>query len=69
VDQIAVAILVSERFAQLLQSPRGCGMRRDIQMQQPARAMFNYDKDVEHAEGRGHRDEEVAGDDRASMIA
>jgi hypothetical protein len=28
-------------------------MRCDIQMQPPTRAMFNHDKDVEHAEGRG----------------
>ena len=44
-------------------------MRRDIQMQQPTRAVFNHHEDVEQAKRRSDRDEEVAGDDRTSMIA
>jgi len=37
VDQITISVLVSDRFAKLLQCPGRCGMRRDIQMQQPTR--------------------------------
>jgi hypothetical protein len=38
-------------------------------MQQPTRAVFNHHEDVEQLKRRGHRDEEVAGDDRTSVIA
>jgi hypothetical protein len=44
-------------------------MRRDIQMQQPTCAMLNHHQNVEQPKRRSDRDEEVAGDDRASMIA
>ena len=65
----SISVVVSERFAKLLQCPGSCGMRRDIQTQQPTRAVFNHHKNVEQAKRRRDRDEEVAGDDRASMIA
>jgi hypothetical protein len=44
-------------------------MRRDIQMQRPTSAVLNHHKSVEQAKRRSDRDEEVAGNDRASMIA
>ena len=44
-------------------------MSRDVQMQEPARAVFDHHADIEQAKTRSDRDEEIAGDDRASVIA
>jgi hypothetical protein len=69
VDQIAISILVSERFAKLLQCPGSCGMRRDIQMQQPTSTVLNHHENVEQAKRRSDRDAEIAGDHRARVVA
>ena len=44
-------------------------MSGDVQMQQPARAVLDHHEDEEQAKARSDRDEEIAGDDRASVIA
>ena len=58
-----------DRFAQLLQRPWGRGMRRHIDMQDPAGGVFHDHKDVEEAKGRRDHHAEVARDDRLGMIA
>ena len=44
-------------------------MSGDVQMQQPARAVLDHHEHEEQAKGRSDGDEEIAGDDRASVIA
>src|SRR5262245_22351942 len=68
-DEEAVAMIRWDRFAQLLQSPLCRGMRRDVDMEQSAAGVFNDYKDVEHTEGCGDGDTEVAGHDRLRVVA
>jgi len=68
-DQEAVGMVSGNRFAQLLQGPRRCWMRRDIGMQDAARSMFHDDEHVEEAKGGCDHYAEVTGHDRLGMIA
>src|SRR5215211_2451382 len=68
-DEEAVAMIGRYRFAQLLQGPLRCGMRRDIDMEQSAASVFDDDKHVEHAEGRRDRDTEVARHNGLGVVA
>ena len=57
-----------QEFAELLSGPLGSRMIRHIAVRDPARADLDRDKDVQDLERRGHRGEEVAGDDATCMI-
>jgi hypothetical protein len=56
-------------WQQLLDRPWRRGMRRHIDMKQPSARMFNDDKHVKHAEGRGDRHAEVTCHDALGVIA
>src|SRR5207253_5236513 len=64
VNQVAIAILESNRRTQLLQCPSRSRVYRNIEVEQPTRSMMDKHQDVEQSEGRGHRHEEVTSDDR-----
>ena len=68
-DEEAVGMVRWNRFAQLLQRPRGRGMRRHIGMEDAAGGMFHDHKHVEEAKGRRDHDTEVTRHDRLGMIA
>jgi len=65
---MAMARLVTDHLAQLLQHPVGARVFRHVEVQQPARTMMDHHQDVEQPEGRRHRDQEVAGDNRLGMV-
>src|SRR5665213_10862 len=52
----------------MLQRPVCGWMLGDVEVHQPPRAMLDYHQNVEQSECRRDRYEEVAGDDRASVI-
>jgi hypothetical protein len=68
-DQISVAVLKADGLAQLLQRPDSRRVTRKVEMQQPARAMVDDDKDREQPKRHGGRDEEVAGNDRPGVVS
>ena len=50
-QQASVGMVSGNRFAELLQGPRRCRMRRDIGMQDAARGMLHEDEHVEETKG------------------
>lgn len=68
-DEEARGVICWHRFAQLLQGPLCCGMRRDMNMEQAAAGVFHDHKDVEQTKGCCDGDTEVAGHDRLRMVA
>src|SRR5262249_52802865 len=67
--QESVGMVRGNRFAQLVQGPRRCRVRRDIGIYNAARGMFNDDEHIEEAKGRRDHDAEITGHDRLGMIA
>src|SRR5262245_56246487 len=68
-DEEVVAMGRWDRFAQLLERPRRCGMCGCIDMQEPAGRVFHHDKHVEEAKGRRDHHTEITRHDRLGMIA
>jgi hypothetical protein len=68
VDQEPVWVIVRQKLAELLSRPLGGGMRSQIRVENPPRADFHGDEDVEDTERSRHRNEKVTGDDRLCMI-
>src|SRR5438132_4212865 len=67
--QKSVGMVSGNGFAQLLQGPRRCRMRRDIGMQDAARGMFHDDEHVEEAKGGCDHHTEITGHNGLGMIA
>jgi hypothetical protein len=65
----AVGVRHREDLPELLQGPGGARVVGDIDVHQPATAYLHCHKDVQHAERRGHRHAEIAGDDGLCGIA
>ena len=63
-----MAGLSVQELTELLSGPLGRRMIRYIVVQDPPRADLDRDKDVQDVKSRGHRGEEVAGDDGICMI-
>jgi hypothetical protein len=58
----------SRNSPELLSGPLGRRMFRDVAVQDPPRADLDHHKDVQDLNRRGHRGEEVEGDDVTGMI-
>jgi hypothetical protein len=58
VEQVAMACLVTNHLAQLLQRPVGAGVFRHAEVQHPARIMMDHHQHVEQPERRCDRDED-----------
>jgi hypothetical protein len=61
-------VFTGNRFSELLQGPRGRGVRRHIHMQYPAAPDFHHDKNIKDAEAKRHGDHEIAGYDSSCMV-
>ena len=68
-EQETVGMVSGNCFAQLLQGPRRCRMRRDIGMHDAARGMVHDDEYVEEAKGCCDHHAEITGHDGLGMIA
>ncbi len=74
VDTIAVAdektwsFLVREGVDDLLGGLFGVGIRGDIEVDDPPAVVAKHDEDVQHTEGHGRHDEEIAGGDVGQVI-
>lgn len=69
VTQIPTITLQVDRFSQLLQRPSRRRMVRDIEMQQPARAVVDHHEKADQPEARRDRYEEVAGDNCLGVVS
>src|SRR5215467_4928715 len=67
-NQEAVGMVSGNRFAQLLQGPRRCRGRRDIDRYDAACGMFHDDEHIEEAKGRRDHDTEITRHDRLGMV-
>src|SRR5271165_6066359 len=67
-QQVSVGVAEAHRLPQLLESPGGGRVGRDVQMQEAARAVVHYHQHVDQAEGCGDRDKKIASDDRLRVI-
>lgn len=57
-NEEAIVMVRWDRFAQLLQRPRCCGVCRHVDMQDAPRGMFQHHKDIEQVNGgRDHHTE------------
>jgi hypothetical protein len=68
VKQIAMARLVTDHLASLLQRPVGARVLRHVEVQPPARTMMDHPPHIEPPERRRDCDEEVAGDNGLGMV-
>jgi len=57
----SVPLFVPNCVTQLLQRPRGAGMRGDITMNEPTTVMLNHNKDIQQTKGCCYDNEEIAG--------
>jgi hypothetical protein len=60
--------VVPDDLSQLLQRPVSSGIGCHIHMRQATPPMLDHHEYVQHPEGRRHRDEEVAGNNRLRVI-
>ena len=67
--EVYVLLFESDRLAQLLQRPSGTWMGGDVAMDQAPAVVLDDDKHIQQTKGRGHRDEEIAGNDPLSVQA
>src|SRR5579862_9746387 len=68
-NQKALCLFTVDYLPELLQRPGCSGMRGDIDVRYPSATNLHDHKHVEHAEISGNRHEEVAGENRLSMVA
>src|SRR5437879_3880931 len=68
-DQDTVGMIARNRFAKLLQSPRGRWMRGDVPMLNAPCPDLHQEKHIESTEPCCHQDQEIARDDRLDVIA
>src|SRR5215472_17169176 len=59
--QASVSMVSGKRFAELLQGPRRCRIRRDIDMEDAARGVLHHHKHVEQAKRGGDHHTEITG--------
>jgi hypothetical protein len=69
VKQVFVLLFESDGLAQLLQRPSGTWMGGDVAMDQASAVVLDDHKHIQQTKGRGHGDEEIAGNDPLSVQA
>jgi hypothetical protein len=62
-DQETVGMIAGDRFAKLLQSPRGRWMCGDVAMHDAPWPDLHQEKHIESSKPSGHHDQEITGDD------
>jgi hypothetical protein len=67
VKQVFVSPYEPDDLGLLLESPSGTWMGGDVEMDQAPAAVYNDHKHLQQTKGRGHGNEEIAGDDSPSM--
>src|ERR1700724_3298591 len=67
VKQVFVSLFEPDGLAQLLERPGGTWMGGDVAMDQAPAAVLNDHKHIQQTNGRGHGNEEIAGNDPRSM--
>src|SRR5450759_5488678 len=68
-DRITIRTRLGEYFPQLLHNPIGCRMPSDVEMQNPAPAMLDYEEAIQELESQRGHGEEVEGDDDLTMVS
>lgn len=68
-DEKAIPMIAGNSFSELLHSPAGRGMSRDIAVQNTAAAHFHDHEHVQHSEPGGDGNQKISSHDGLGMIA
>jgi hypothetical protein len=67
-DGITIRTNLGKGFTQLLHHPRCGRMTSDVEVQNPAPAMLDYEETIQQLEGQRGHGKEVEGNDRLAMV-
>ncbi len=68
-DGITIRTSLRKRFSQLLHHPISSRMTSDVEVQNPAPAMLDYEEAVQELERQGGHGKEVEGNDHLTMVS